>query len=1287
MTPPPRERRASSRKRNATLPASRGGPAVPDPKATDVPPFRVAAISVLRADSGPLAEVLRALTDSASLAIVIVTHGDGPSDLAPIGIAGSSQVVEAAPGMTLVPGLSYMVPHDRSVIVKSGRFAVLDRRRRRSETDNGAAPLFSSLADELGPAAIAVVLSGTSHAALEALRTVKQRGGKTIVQDPSSAVFDEAPRAAIAAGLADYVLPPAAIGRELTRLASRKESGGVDDCDGEELDGESGEADEPLRQVLGLLKSKFKLDLSSYKLTTIRRRVRRRMALSHFNALSDYVEYLRTSPDALDDLHGELFIHVTQFFRDPAAFQALREVVFPALIKGREDGEAIRIWVPGCSTGEEAYSIAMSLSEFLEEAGQTVPVQIFATDISEAAVQRARRGIYDEAAAAGVGAGRLDRFFERAKEGGYKVRKELRDLCVISRHDVGNNPPFAKLDLISCRNVLIYFGPVLQKRIIPIFHYALRDARFLWLGQSETPGVSSKLFTLVDRQHKIYAKILARSEHLTFPSNRFTADKLPATPSVGREKTEVDVQKSADQFVLFKYGPPGVVVDQAFDILQFRGRTAPYLQPPVGPPTQNLMKMAHPDLLPTLRRLVESAKQNLAVRKEGLAVDGDGRERRVNIDITPLNPLSAERDRRLLVLFEESPPGAALAPARGSTGRRRARRVGDVDKDQSLQQLQQEIDALREYQQTVVEQFNSGQEELTSANEELQATNEEFQSTNEELESAKEELQSANEELTTMNDELQVRNAELMALNEKLARGEDRFRLMIEGVKDYAIYMLDPEGCIISWNEGARRLKGYEASEILGHHYSRFFTAEDVAAGLPREELEQARIEGRYEAEGWRLRKDGSNFWANVVVTRINDSRGTLIGFSKVTRDLTERRRTEQELEQREKRFRLMISGVRDYAIFMLDADGRIASWNEGVRRLKGYEEEEVLGRHFSIFYPPEDVAADKVSRKLEVAHRKGSAEDEGWRVRKDGSRFWANVVITRMVDEEGNLIGFTKVTRDLTERRNAEQALKSANETLEARVRDRTSDLEDALRSRDQFLSIASHELKTPLTSLKLQLQMARRAVDSQGTLPAVDAARSFDRSLKQAIALEELVDDLLDVSRIQTGTLQLDLADVNVGGLVEDVAARFADQASHLNTTIEVDVEGGVVARWDQRRFAQVVVNLVSNALKYAPGSPIRISLRREGSRARIVVEDSGPGISVDHQLTIFNRFERAGAPSSVGGLGLGLFISRRITEAHGGTIQVQSEPGQGARFAVELPLVAGAADLRAHLGETAE
>jgi PAS domain S-box-containing protein len=894
--------------------------------------------------------------------------------------------------------------------------------------------------------------------------------------------------------------------------------------------------------------------------------------------------------------------------------------------------------------------------------------QVFATDISDVAVDQARRAVYSAELLRGVSPQRIERFFEETRDG-FKIRKELRERCIVSRHDVTTNPPFARLDLVSCRNVLIYFGPELQKRIVPIFHYALRTGGFLWLGRSETAGASSKLFSLIDKPNKIYSRMPGGQSYLHVAASRFPTEKLLLPGAPREQRTTSAIQSSADQLVLLKYGPPGVVVDHDLEILQFRGKTAPFLQPAAGEPTHGLLKMAHPDLLPALRALLQTTKkQNISARREGLSVETGGKRVAVDLAATVLNPLAPERERHYLVFFESaSTPRTAAsepAPAAGREKRRETR-----TNDAYVEQLQQELDGLRDHEKTLVEQSEATQEELTSANEELQATNEEFQSTNEELETAKEELQSANEELTTMNDELQGRNAELVAVNEKLARGEDRFRLMVEGVKDYAIYMLDPEGRVTSWNEGARRLTGYEAVEVMGEDYSRFFLPEDIVAGAPRLELERARIDGRFEAEGWRLRKDRSRLWANVVVTRINDSKGTLVGYSKVIRDLTERRRIDEELEKSEQRFRLMISGVRDYAIFMLDPQWRVASWNEGARRLKGYEESEILGKDFSVFYPPEDIANGKLDREKKAVLTEGRFEDEGWRVRKDGSRFWASVILTRVTDARGAILGFTKVTRDLTEQKRASDALRGLNESLEKRVRERTRDLEQALKARDEFLSIASHELKTPLTSLKLQIQMALRKLE-RGTATPERSAATFDRALRQAVALEELVEDLLDVSRIQTGHFVLDRKPVVVSALIEEAVARFSDQLAQSRSRIDLRLEPGVTARWDGRRMMQVLVNLVSNALKYAPGSPIRISSAGVDGSASITVEDSGPGISEERQKSIFERFERAGAPASVGGLGLGLFIARRIVEAHHGSIQVESHVGGGTKFMIEIP-----------------
>jgi PAS domain S-box-containing protein len=494
---------------------------------------------------------------------------------------------------------------------------------------------------------------------------------------------------------------------------------------------------------------------------------------------------------------------------------------------------------------------------------------------------------------------------------------------------------------------------------------------------------------------------------------------------------------------------------------------------------------------------------------------------------------------------------------------------------------------------------------------------------------------------------------------EQLRESEERFRLLLGSIKDYAIFMLDTEGRVATWNASAERTKGYTAEEILGQHISRFYTPEDARQGKPQRLLRKAMEDERVEDEGWRVRKDGSLFWADVIISAVRDSTGQLRGFSKVTRDLTERRKAEDLLRMSEERFRLLIESVKDYAIFMLDPQGRVATWNAGAERIKGYRAEEIIGQSFTRFYSEAEVLAGKCALELEVALREGRFEDEGWRIRKDGTRFWANVIITAMHDASGRHLGFSKVTRDLTERRKLE------DERL------RLAQAHEAVRLRDEFLSIASHELKTPLTALQLQLHSLYERVERMDERVAAKvsrAARSSDR-------LADLIEALLDVSRIAAGRFELHPQDFDLSEAVREVCERLRETAAQAGCELSLKLGGSLPGTWDRLRVEQVLTNLLSNAIKYAAKAPIEVSLAQEGNAAVLVVRDSGPGIPEAALPRIFDRFERAESMRHYGGLGLGLYVVREIVKAHDGMVTVRNRPEGGACFMVRLPLAPNA------------
>jgi two-component system CheB/CheR fusion protein len=620
---------------------------------------------------------------------------------------------------------------------------------------------FTSLARDQGNMAVGVILSGTGSDGSVGLKDIKADGGITFVQDPKEAKYDGMPLAAIGLASPDHVLSVENISLELAKIAElpyvRKQLS-------LEEHSPNVETEELLKRIFILVRNATKIDFSHYKFPTIIRRINRRMVLHRVDTLKSYLAYLQVTPLEVTALFEDLLINVTDFFRDVEAFEALKARVFPEIVKNKAAGTSIRIWVPGCSTGEEVYSIAISLLEFLGDGANKFPIQIYGTDICESALKVARRGIYPESACRNLSAIRSERFFQR-DQGGLRVSKNVRDCCIFSIQDVTSQAPINKLDLLSCRNLMIYLGVAIQKKVMETFYFALNPTGFLMLGSSETVGTSADLFSVTDKKNKIYGK---KGNHAS-PARDY--QELPAVqvqaalaqldeagPFRGRKALSPVVE--AERLVLEKYAPAWVLVDQNLDIIQFRGPTGNFIEPASGHPSWNLMKMIHRSLSPDVRMLLHAAmKEGIPVSKEGLKLKSLGSVQTVNVEVTPL------ASGHCLVIFIER--SVAKVSAKAKNSKASAGKLKDP-KDAEILALSEELNQSQKSLQSIIEDQNASNEEMQSSNEEVLSANEELQSTNEELETAKEELQSTNEELTSLNDELSSRNRDLDSLNNDL---------------------------------------------------------------------------------------------------------------------------------------------------------------------------------------------------------------------------------------------------------------------------------------------------------------------------------------------------------------------------------------------------------------------------------------------------------------------------------------------------------------------------------------
>ncbi|HYJ38040.1 MAG TPA: chemotaxis protein CheB, partial [Chitinophagaceae bacterium] len=762
-------------------------------------PFPIVAIGASAGGLEAITELLKNLSPETGMAYVYVQHLDPSHESMLSSIlarATKMKVVEARESLPIEANHLYVIPANKDLSIADGVLG-LNPRKAKPALHMPVDQFFLSLAEKQKEGSIGIVLSGNASDGTLGLKAIKTAGGITFAQD-ETAKFQSMPKSAIAEGAVDMILPPREIAKELERLAQKTDI--IRQLVKDESEDEVSDKNEDLTLIIQLLKKSTGVDFTHYKMNTIKRRIIRRMLLYKLETLKEYGAYLKQHSGEVSVLYSDLLINVTNFFRDEDSFEYLKKTIFPKILKSKAANEPTRIWVPACSTGEEAYSIAIIIKEIMGEHAMSPLVQIFATDLSELAIGKARLGLYTRNDLVDVSPKRLQRFFTKV-DSSYRITKTIRDMCVFAPHNIFKDPPFSRMDFISCCNLMIYLDTILQKKIIATFHYALNNNGYLMLGKSETIGASGQLFAQVEKKYKIYN----RKKDTTARSMIEMTNRIPGSDkieSVTHKRIhqravdpEFDLEKLVDNTLLTKFTPASVVVNHDLEILQFRGSTGNFLEPSPGKASLNLLKMAKPGLAFELRNAIHKAnKSGNPIRKTGLEVKTNGSVRLVTVEVTPL--MANGEEKLYLIIFEELPESV----------KQDLKSV--YPKDKVIKQLQDELNTLREDMRSIVEEQEASNEELQSANEEIVSSNEELQSINEELETSKEEIESTNEELMTINTELQVRN-------EQLAESYEYAEAMFSTIRE-AVLVLDVELRVKSANRAFYKIFRLKEEDVEG---------------------------------------------------------------------------------------------------------------------------------------------------------------------------------------------------------------------------------------------------------------------------------------------------------------------------------------------------------------------------------------------------------------------------------------------------------------------------------------
>jgi two-component system CheB/CheR fusion protein len=1110
---------------------------------------------------------------------------------------------------------------------------------------------FRDLADVHKERAFCLVLSGTGSDGAVGLSRIKEQGGITLAQAPEDAEFDGMPRAAIDTQMVDLVLPVVEMPQKLLELWRNSSSIRLPTANDPEItttppasEREAAIAEQLLQDILLQLRTVTGHDFKHYKRATVLRRIERRMQVTAQPDLAAYYDYLQTHSDETRALLGDMLIGVTNFFRDREAFEALEREVIPGLLQSVRDTsprrEEVRVWSAGCSTGEEAYSLAILLNEYMAQASSTARLQVFATDIDDRAIAFGRNGVYSGAIITDIPPNRLRQNFTK-ESGQYRVSKDLREKVLFAQHSLLIDPPFSQIDLIVCRNVLIYLDREVQRQIMQMFHFALRPGGYLFLGSSESVDEFLELFTPVDKRNRIFrakgSTSISRRAHV-MPRGAYARTAMAANSAAPLKSLPVARVSPADvhQRALVKAAPPSIIVDIHANILHMSEGAGRFLRYTAGEISRNLLTLTHPDLRLELRASLYQVQQGTsAVTSRPVRLERDQRSFLVSVTLHPYKDGETENEY-VLVIFQEQ-EADPLEPVDQSQA-----------EAQILASLEQELQRTKQHLQETIEQSDVSSEELKASNEEMQAINEELRSATEELETSKEELQSINEELLTVNHELKTKVEETDKINDYLTN--------LIASTDIATVFVDRNMRIRWFTPRATDIfsmlpvdTGRSLLDIT-HRLNYPQMAEDASTVFGSLNIIEREVSS----------SDQRWYIARMLPYRSSEDHidGTVITFI----DISKRRAAEDSLRLGEERMRLVAESTHDYAIILLDEHGVITDWNKGAELIFGFSKHEVLGVYYDLLFMPEDRAGGVPENELRAAREHGRGEDERWHLRKDGSRFFCSGEVTLLESE--SLKGYVKIARDLTGHK---------------RVQDEQSQRLAATQSsnhlKDEFFAVMSHELKHPLNLIQLNAELLRRLPAAKTPGPAM---RAVDTICEAVSSQARIIDDLLDVARVRTGKLKLKKQAVDLVRVLRDIHAVVTNDPHACEIALHVppSTEPALMVDADSTRLEQMIWNLVNNALKFTPRGG-RIELRAFGSddMAQLDIIDSGAGLEqadLDSVFDLFSQAENQHANHQREGLGIGLSLVRQLAQAHGGSVDVHSAGiGQGCTFSIRLPL----------------